>query len=519
MNRASDWASTEHPDWRRLCAQDVHGVAFHDVAVFKDQLILFALLALNALCYFFHALYGLWASVVVVVLVLMYSLTINYRHMAARHFSWATIFVVLLALFHLGYYLPARIGLIDELDFMPSVSSVESEVAILLFGAAVLAFEAGVLSGCRRAWNRRHRQRQPQLDTLTDSGARLLGIGLPILALGLLLLVIFVVQQGGLRKIFLMSYADYNIFRTESDSRFEETGIQLFPVGILITYVGLLLQGARKKPVFCLRSLASAFVLWLLLVGNRGAALLLIVGFIYAGHLCKRPVPWKTLVLVGIFSTVAIPVIAAYRNVIAGDRLTAARDANLVPLAAAVEMGQTYRTLVGFAEFFWKDHYPLMMGKSYAMAVPQLLPNLGLSKGHAPGGDYYRSAMWITEKLDPATARASSGGLGSTGIGEPYANFGYGGVVALFWSLGLGIGGLEQYFLLTRSAFTIAVICGVFAPINWYVRDDFYGTFRPVAWAILAITFLFYLSKPRPRFEQAGVPFDKAAARRSKPAI
>jgi hypothetical protein len=97
--------------------------------------------------------------------------------------------------------------------------------------------------------------------------------------------------------------------------------------------------------------------------------------------------------------------------------------------------------------------------------------------------------------LDPQTAQVSTGGLGSTGIGEPFENFGYLGVVGCFWFLGLVIGGLEQHFFLTRSHFVIAIICGLFIPLNWYIRDDFYGTLRPAVWPIVIISFIFYISR------------------------
>lgn len=508
-------AHTERGDGNYGAFRDPHGAVFNDVAVFRDQLALFGLLTLNAMSYFFHFLFGLWASAFLVVLVLIYSVIVNRRHMLARHFSWANIFLALLALFHLGYYLPAKLGLIDEIDLLPSVTSTVCEVAVLLFSAAVLAFELGVLSGCRFAWKRKSlgRGTEPLMATVSST---LLRIGLPILGISVVLLVIFVLQIGSIRNIFQMDYKQYWDFMTDSDSRFLETGIVFCPVGVLITYVALLFRGPRNRQLMYIRLFGAAFIIWLLLVGSRGQALLLLLGLLYVGHLCKRPVPWRTIVLVGVFSLVGIPLIATYRNVAVGDRLEAVQDAKLVPLAAAVEMGQTFRTLVGFVDFFWNDHYPLMMGKSYWMAVPTLLPNVGLSKGSVPNGEYYRSAMWITEMLDPVTARVSSGGLGSTGIGEPYANFGYLGVVGFFWLIGLVIGGLEQYFLLTRSGFVIAVICGIFASINWYVRDDFYGTLRTVVWALVVIVLLFYLPRKGIRSVKPGSPFNEPAHRRPK---
>lgn len=459
------------------------------------HLVILGLLIANYVSYLMHILYGLWASAITLVLLITCSMRLNRRCLLARHFSWANIFIALLVLFHLGYYLPAKIGLIDEVDFMPSIRSAESQVAMILFCAAVLAFESGVLSGCRRALVRQRRRRETRTDDMRSASA-LLAIGLPVLALSIVVLAIFTFQQGGLQSTFKMSYADLNDFLSRSDSRFVETGVQFFPVGVLITYVGLLYKGVRGRPIICVRALSCLFIAWLLIVGSRGTAFLLVLALLYVGHLCHRPVRWRTILIVGILVTIMIPVIAAYRNVSGGGRLEAAREATLIPLAAALEMGQTYRTLVGFVDYFWKDRHPLMLGRSYWIAVPRLIPNVGLSSGSIPAGDYYRTTVWITELLEPSTARAG-GGLGSTGIGEPYANFGYPGVVALFWCLGFVIGGLEQYFLLTRSGAAMGIICGIFIATNWYIRDDVYGTIRPVVWSVVVILFIFHRLRVR----------------------
>jgi O-antigen polysaccharide polymerase Wzy len=423
-----------------------------------------------------------------------YSVRLNYRYLMAGYFCWANIFVVLLALFHLGYYLPAKLKLIDEIKYVP-IDSPASNVAILLFLAAILAFQLGVFSGRRYALGRILSRRRTQPTKIT--ALLLLSAGVPILSISVFLLVVFVFQQGGLRNLLQLNYTGFWNFQTEVDSRFIQTGIQFFPVGILITYIGLLYRGCRDREILCIRVLAGVFILWLLTVGSRGTASLLFLALLYVGHLCKKPLPWKTLAAVGLIGVLTIPVIAVYRNVEAGDRVSAIQRATFVPLAAAVEMGQTYRTLVGFVDFFWQEHYPLMMGRSYWIAAGELVPNLGFQRGTLPNGSYYRSAMWITGMLDPGVAAVSSGGLGSTGVGEPYANFGYLGVIGFFWFVGLVISGLEQYFLLSRSHFALTIICGLFIPINWYIRDDIYGVVRAIVWPIAAISFVFFLYKRR----------------------
>ena len=114
------------------------------------------------------------------------------------------------------------------------------------------------------------------------------------------------------------------------------------------------------------------------------------------------------------------------------------------------------------------------------------MPNLGLRKNSSPTAGYYRSNVWITDAIDPLLA-AQNVGLGSTGIGEPYANFGFVGVALFFLILGFVLTVLEVYSLAAKSIMCTAILAAIFIPVNWYVRDDIYGMARPVVWCLIVI--------------------------------
>jgi len=186
----------------------------------------------------------------------------------------------------------------------------------------------------------------------------------------------------------------------------------------------------------------------------------------------------------------AIPIIASYRNLPTGERAAALRHADFNPLSGILEMGGTYRTLYAFSEVFGSGERPLM-GTSYIKAGQHLLPNLGMRKDSSQTAGYYRSNVWITDLIDPLLA-SQHGGLGSTGIGEPYANFGFFGVVLFFLALGLALTVLEIYSLGKKSIVSTAILAAVFIPVNWYVRDDIYGVARPVVWCLIVIGFSYF---------------------------
>lgn len=89
--------------------------------------------------------------------------------------------------------------------------------------------------------------------------------------------------------------------------------------------------------------------------------------------------------------------------------------------------------------------------------------------------------------MDNELLASQHGGLGSTGIGEPYANFGFFGVVLLFLIFGFTFTVLEIYSVAGRSILSAAVLAAIFIPVNWYVRDDIYGLARPVVWCLVVI--------------------------------
>jgi oligosaccharide repeat unit polymerase len=141
---------------------------------------------------------------------------------------------------------------------------------------------------------------------------------------------------------------------------------------------------------------------------------------------------------------------------------------------------------------FGSGQTPLMMGDSYVKAGQHLLPNLGMQKASSYASGYYRSTVWITDVIDPLLA-AQNVGAGSTGIGEPYANFGFLGVVLFFVLLGFALTTLEIHSLAARSILSTAILAAIFIPVNWYVRDDIYGTARPVVWCLAIIASAYFL--------------------------
>jgi len=469
---------------------------------YRNQLTavgLITVLSINALCYYSDIWQIYWGSCTVILVCTAVPFLVTWQSPLAGYFCLPNIFVALLALFHVGYYVPVRLHWVDGFDYMPSVDSRIGDLAMMLYCCALLSFTLGV--SCAISWAARKtnwtpppdRYKHPSITVVTRAGAL-------VISLSLLLFAVFLVQIGSIDKILRLSYTDYMDFLTYEDPRFLETFVQLMPVGLLLVYVGFSSRKAVRRNLLYLDLVSIVYISWLTLIGARGPAFLFAVGVLYIRHVCYQRLSRTVVAAAAIMFLVAIPIIASYRNLPTGERAEAATHVGFDPLASVVEMGATYRTLYAFSAVFGPDRTPLMMGKSYVKAVENLLPNLGLRKNTSQVGDEdYRSTVWITEITDRISPLQSiqPGSAGSTGVGEPFANFGYFGIVAFFTILGFALAALEMYSLAVRSVTGASVLAAIFIPVNWYIRDDIFGVARAVVWPLSAILLTYLISSPK----------------------
>jgi oligosaccharide repeat unit polymerase len=469
-----------------------------------DQLAILGsvvILAINALCYYLGAWQIYWGSCAVVLLCTAVPFLVTWRSPLAGYFCFPNIFVALLALFHIGYYVPVRLGWVAGFDYMPSVDNPAGDLAMLLYCCAVVSFTVGVSCGVFWATRKKNwtpaleRDRRPSTKAITMAGAC-------IISFSLFFFAVFLLQMGSFGKILRLSYTDYIDFLTYRDPRFLQTFVAFMPVGLLLLYAGLSSRKPLRRSLFYLDLTSIVYIVWLTLIGARGPAFLFAMGVLYVRHICYRRLSTKVVASAAIIFLVAIPIVASYRNLPSGERAAAVTRAGLDPLASVIEMGATYRTLYAFSAVFGLDRAPMMMGESYVKAAEDLLPNLGLHKDTSEvGHEDYRSSALITELSDRVSdsQRLRPNSAGSTGIGEPFANFGYFGVVMFFGALGFSLALLEAYSLTARSITGAAVLGAVFIPVNWYIRDDIYGLARAVVWPLAIIFFAYLIFSGRAR--------------------
>jgi oligosaccharide repeat unit polymerase len=231
-------------------------------------------------------------------------------------------------------------------------------------------------------------------------------------------------------------------------------------------------------------ALFLVFTMWLLWVGNRGAALLYWAALAYTHHVSIRRIAFRKYIVAALVAILVISPIREIRNVPANARAQAIHHIGYNPLNGLSELGLTFRPYLVFVRY--RAEGRSLGFNPYHSAIEHIVPNLGevRSAQRRPLG--YRSSVWVSYVIDPVSANLGIG-VGGSAIGEPYALFGLGGVIVMFVLLGLVITHLEVRAVVQRSPAALALIILVFYPINWYVRDDAYGLVRPLVWGLLAV--------------------------------
>jgi hypothetical protein len=389
----------------------------------------------------------------------------------------------ILALFHLGYYLLVVHELVRPVAVISSVAEAPSiYLALQLFATACVTFEAGLLS-VLALFPRRTRPPGPERSREEEAFFRL---GLIVTVGSVVLFVVYLVQIGGLAGLSQLDYSRYVSFLQANDPRFSALSSIYFPSGLLLLYTFVDRNSVhyRQTTIWIIIPF-FVFTLWLLWVGNRGAALLFWAALAYIHHISVRRIPFRNMVLIVATIFVVISPIREIRNVPPNARLQAFQDVGYNPLEGVSEMGSTFRPYLVFVRY--RQEGRSIGFNPYLAAVEHVIPRFGLSWIKPEDSTLHvRSTVWVSYVVDPISARLGIGAGGSA-IGEPYAVFGLAGVVVMFFLLGVSVAYLEVRAAVERSPAALALIPLVFYAINWYVRDDAYGLFRPVLWGILAV--------------------------------
>ncbi|MGO9371448.1 MAG: O-antigen polysaccharide polymerase Wzy [Syntrophobacteraceae bacterium] len=392
-------------------------------------------------------------------------------------FSLPVGYLLVLGVFHLGMIIPLlmgfRVDLANPWPLSPSVSK-----SLSLCGTAFAFYSTAALS---------YKYRSGEARQLIMSH-RFLGINPNIsvhflLIGGLILGVVGACFLGiGISNLnlFQVSYGDSYMARMDADPR-------LFGTGYLFVLMGMVISGAAasQRQIKWIAMISILVFAPLFLYGFRGH---LIVYFMALLSIWHRKDP-RLARKVGYIALIAVVLLAPAVRALRDSREITFADAikNTNPLDFITEAGGSLRPL--FETVNEIDYYknPYWYGASYLTGITRIIPNLRIDWERPNSLDTVAPSAWIMERVDPYLF-AMGGGIGFSGIAEPFLNFGPFGVVLFFGLAGYLLMKYERASNSRINPYYFAVLMCAYASLLWTCRNDFLEFFRPTAWAFVFVT-------------------------------
>jgi oligosaccharide repeat unit polymerase len=396
-------------------------------------------------------------------------------------FSLASMYLLLLGLFHLGLVVPYYLSV--ELDYYPNwLSSPYLSTALAMCAAACSFYTAAVCFAQIKEKSKLKfkliKKTNPKIMNRSINPLLYGGLGLNLC--GLALIIVGTLQLG----LHSIGYGESFDIRMSKDPR-------LFGTGFLFLFMGAIISVAasnrRRMPWVILITLLPAIPLFF--YGFRGPVIVYFVSILLIWYK-HDPKLAKKIAIAGFLSVMILsPAVQVARNSSQLSLANAFKD--LHPLGFFTEAGGSIRPLVGTImeiEYFHSNHW---WGGSYLYGIYQIIPNISLTWYGQPDSKIKPPAHWITSRTEPILY-ARGGGLGYSGVAEPYLNFGLPGVIFFFSGLGYFLIKLERKF--QEDPYKLAVLMCSYAALLWTTRNDFTNFIRPTIWAWVFVYFLYFMA-------------------------
>ena len=404
-------------------------------------------------------------------------------------YLFTSAYAVAVSLFHLSITIPEGLGLIHY-DGWPNGSMAKwfehaGWYTALALGCLGLGFGISLRSGISLipSQNAYEAEKQPLSQLFWD------GIGLLIVSLAMLA---FAIASFG--NIFEYSRADF--FQGRNDTRGLGVFLITFPSALILLVIGA--TRFWQKGLAWIMS-ALGFVL-IMMSGYRTSALypLMIGGIVWVKTGRRIPVTYVTIgVIVIAFAISAIGLLRQHKY---GEM-----DINTIEKSvesASFEhtfsgMGQT-GALLGHILRLVPAQDPYTYGAGLFHYLRASVPNISFSTNESARVTATRNAIndpnvfrdlppsdWLSHHLIPQSFLKGHG-VGFTAIGEPYLNFGLGGVIAYFLLIGFLLGTLDRIDLLAHPR--VLFFCSA---ILWHfirtARDDLGNFIKPLVFTYLIV--------------------------------
>lgn len=422
-------------------------------------------------------------------------------------YLFTSAYLMALGAFHFGLILADATGLVDASSWSLGPNGLWLQRAgwysVLALACIGLGFSLATIS------------RQPAADDSTSSQthrnrvlARLFWDGIGLLIASMLLFAYAWYSYGN-----LLQYSRADIYHGVggADPRGLTVFLMFFPSAIAMIVIG---ARTRIQKLFAIGTALFGIML-LLLSGYRSAAMFPLLAAAIVWVKIGRRIP--LLVACGMIAIVLllIPAIGHLRATTTYGSINdqAVKDslkASRVDKAFA-EMGGTAGVLSYILKFVpATDQY--RWGTTYLYALKDSIPNLSLTQAQSErevGSSVFaasdadkisqlKPSLWITYRVAPERFQVGEG-VGFSGVGEPYMNFGLGGVIAFFSLLGFALARFDYADLLARPAL-LTFGCGIFWCLLRTVRNDSLNFTKPAIFIIVTLLLWRLCTKPLAKF-------------------
>lgn len=402
-------------------------------------------------------------------------------------------YIIPLCAFHLGLIIPYAFGWSEVSGLTSGTFAAWMERAgwytVLALGCIGLGFSISL--------KRSNFKISKHIVAVSDSNKTLdilFSDGIGLLIASMIFLVMAIYSFGN-----LLNYSRVDFFRLNAgDTR----GLGVFTMVLPIAVIFLAI-GARKRVHKIIAYVLAALSFGVLLLsGSRSGALFpLLVGvvlWVKVGRRIPKPVAISAL----IFVLIAIPAIGLLRS--SGESYNKIQEEDVIKSTENAkigdgfsEMGSTGTVLANIIRLV-PNHDPFRYGSSYLHALADSIPNIGLNQNYSDRLRAGQKTMtdpkaaldlipsdWLTYRLDKAKFYAGEG-LGFSGIGEPYINFGLIGVIGFFVFLGYFLGRLDSFNLLASPKMLVFTSI-ILWPLLPLVRNDFGNFTKPVVFTLIIL--------------------------------
>jgi len=389
-------------------------------------------------------------------------------------------------LFNLGIWAQVSVGWIPIRMMVDLPGASNAARALVLSVAAVPGFLAGYLLG---------RTLQPHVPVSSERRFYLspnVGrIGFVVFVLAVTFRVAYIFFVIGPSAFFSSSYVTVGLDRTLG-GRFYNVSETLATIGVSTMAVGYAVVRGRLAPK-AFWPIFIFFVLLLLVDGERGTVLWMILGLVIARHFLLKRISWKWVLIGGVILTFVFAGVRVARalptrsleslvNAVMGKKSSVSVQSTLTETGGSFAI--TCRTM---------NYIPLSedykYGKTALSALWSTVPGLSGAVQHMVSADtdwayYVPPAEWLTYR---ELGYGATSGLGFNSVAEAYLNFGVMGVPSMFLLMGLFLAWLEFRTLNHPTVLRLVLLSLSFGLVFYSSRGTIANWFRPFAWAFALI--------------------------------